>query len=85
MPPDGEIISGRKGIQEYWAAAGDMGMSDPHLTSIRIEDAGDIFSDIGTADVNINGSPVKLKYIAVWKRQPNGQWLMSADIWNMTP
>jgi uncharacterized protein (TIGR02246 family) len=56
-------------------------------TRIDVAEAHDMASDIGTFTVSAVDASGKVntivgKYVAVWRKQPDGQWRVTADIFN---
>jgi uncharacterized protein (TIGR02246 family) len=86
LPPDAPIVSGRKGIEEFWRTAADaMGLMDVTLKSVDLEIAGDIAYEIGEADMKLTSGQAKVKYLVVWREGRDGQWRLHRDIWNNVP
>ncbi|HUQ81223.1 MAG TPA: DUF4440 domain-containing protein [Gemmatimonadaceae bacterium] len=81
-------IRGRAAIQQFYAGFfQSMPIRDMTFTTEEITERGDIAIETGANSITI-GAPsqsaapsVAGKYLAVWKRQPNGQWL----IWRHSP
>ena len=81
LPPDHEPIQGRPAIVEFWRQGTDMGLE---VSTLRLEVHGDVAYTVGryrlpptdeeTADSG--------QYVLCLKRQPNGAWKLTADIWN---
>ncbi len=56
-------------------------------TNVGISSAGDLAYSAGTSEETINdpeGNPVteRGKWVAVYKKQPDGTWKCVVDIWN---
>ncbi len=87
FPPGSDIVSGRDGVQRYWAEAIKSGMKLVGLTTVSVDQYGDAAREIGrfAAEVpNPQKQMVKIegKYVVVWK-QMDGKWMLDSDIWNM--
>ena len=86
MPPNAGIAEGRAAIRAWLAAFPPM--SDFTLTPVEIDGRGDLAYVRGTYSMTIvgpNGRPVGEdhgKYLEVRRRQPDGKWLIVADIFN---
>jgi len=82
-PPNSEPISGSEGIEAYWAAGFDMGISSGVLTTVKATGYGDTAVEEGTFVINAaDGSVIdKGKYIVIWKKV-DGAWKYHKDIWN---
>ena len=44
--------------------------------------AGDVGYTVGTYEASMDGASEKGKYVAVWKKQPDGSWKVKEDIFN---
>lgn len=89
IPPDGDMIRGKKAIGEMYQALWQLGMKEVTLTTIEIGGCGDIAYEIGRTKVQIQPEGMKAmsdstKYLVVWKRQPDGKWKVYADIYNFS-
>ncbi len=90
LPPNAPMAIGKEAIREASAAAG---VGSPGFSvkwePIRIEVArsGEIGYAIGTfegtaVDAAGNPVPVKGKYVEIWKKQPDGSWMVAADMFS---
>jgi uncharacterized protein (TIGR02246 family) len=91
---DGEVIpatqagfvSGREEIVAYNAGRlGTRRYLDVVLTTVHLGVSGDLAWETGTSRVTMEqgkNAPVTLtgRYLAVWKRDPDGRWLLRADL-----
>ena len=86
MPPNAGIAEGRAAIRAWLAAFPPM--SDFTLTPVEIDGRGDLAYVRGTYAMTLvgpNGRPMGQdhgKYLEVRRRQPDGKWLIVADIFN---
>jgi ketosteroid isomerase-like protein len=86
LPPDAPIVTGKKGIEEFWrAAATALGLTDITLKTVDLEVAGDTACEVGEADLKLGSGQAKVKYLVVWFRGDDGQWRLHRDIWNNMP
>ena len=91
FPPDMKRVDGRENIQKLWQGAMDLGISDLTLTTVEVEESGDLAFETGTftlkAPGNEGGKPVDAagKYVVVWKKTQDGSWKLYRDIWNPDP
>ncbi len=80
---DRPIISGRKNIEAEWAR--DMGGPGrkAKLTTLEVEQAGDLAYEVGKFLVTAPDGKVVYdgKYICIWKRE-KGEWKIHRDIGN---
>ena len=86
LPPNSEMIRGRRGIEKFWGAAIQMGVKDAVLTTVELSGSGDTIHEIGNYILKISQKgqkPVedKGKYIVIWKHTAPG-WKLHRDIWN---
>ncbi|HEV1992913.1 MAG TPA: DUF4440 domain-containing protein [Candidatus Acidoferrum sp.] len=89
FPFNAPIATGKEQIQELWA--GLMSMPGFSLsfapTKIEVAKSGDMAYDVGTFELKHNDANGNLtttagKYVVVWKKQPDKQWKVVADIFN---
>jgi ketosteroid isomerase-like protein len=87
LPPNSEIIRGRKGVNEFCEAQLQGGLKDEVVTSMELSGSGDAFYDLGnlTAKFREKGQKpveVKGKYMIIWKHTASG-WKVHRLIWNL--
>jgi uncharacterized protein (TIGR02246 family) len=87
MPPGGQSISGRQGIEQFWRGVREMGVQALSLTTEEVDARDDLAYEVGSATLKIQppeGSPVTdtVKFLVVWKRSADGAWQLYRDIWN---
>ena len=87
MPPGAARLNGRAAIQQHWQGILDAGVRDFSLTTLEVEEAGDLAVEVGTMSATAPGEgEVRVtmtgKYIAVWKRDGSGNWCLHRDIYN---
>ncbi|MER9328628.1 DUF4440 domain-containing protein [Mesorhizobium sp. M0488] len=90
FPPDMARIDGRQNIQKFWQGAIDMGVSDLTLTTLEVQESGNLAYESGTFSLKAPGKDSKLvettgKYVVVWKKGQDGGWKLYRDIWNSDP
>jgi uncharacterized protein (TIGR02246 family) len=86
LPPDAPIVTGRKGIEEFWrAAAAALGLTGVRLRTLDLEVIGDAAVEVGEADLTLSSGQAKVKYVVVWRRDADGKWCLHVDIWNNSP
>ena len=86
LPPNSEMIRGRRKIEEFWSTAMQMGVKDAVLTTVELSVIGDTAHEIGNYTLKIHPQgrgpfEDKGKYIVVWKHTADG-WKLHRDIWN---
>lgn len=87
LPPNSEMIRGRKPIEEFWKAVRGMGVRGVQLRTMEVESSGPLAYEIGNATLDLGAEGGKartdtIKYVVVWKRQADNSWKLAADIWN---
>jgi uncharacterized protein (TIGR02246 family) len=81
LPPDHEPILGRDAIGEFWRQGTDTGLE---VSTLRLEVAGDVAYLVGryrlppTDQEDADSG----QYVLCLKRQRDGTWKLTADIWN---
>jgi ketosteroid isomerase-like protein len=90
FPPDGEMARGRAAIEALWKGLRDAGGKEITLTTLDVHSSGSLAAETGTATLKIqppSGAAMlqRVKYVVVWKRQPDGTWKIYRDIWNAMP
>ena len=87
MPPNNDMIRGRRGTEGFWSAAIKMGVRDAVLKTVELDQVGDDVHEIGNYALMIKPEGKRAfedrgKYIAIWKRDEEGTWKLHRDIWN---
>lgn len=81
LPPDHEPIHGREAIGEFWEQGTDSGLE---VTTLRLEVEGNLAYLVGqyrlppTEQEEADSG----QYVLCLKRQDDGSWKLTADIWN---
>ena len=83
LPPQGEPITGRPGIQAFWQGAIDMGLKGAILETVEVIHQGNTACEVGRYTLEAEGGqPVDHgKYVVLWQRQGE-HWRLHRDIWN---
>jgi uncharacterized protein (TIGR02246 family) len=83
LPPNGDFVTGKDGIQRFWQAVMDMGIKEAKLETVEVEGHGDTAIEVSTFTLHGAGGDAldKGKYIVIWKRE-GGQWKLHRDIFN---
>lgn len=81
LPPDHEPIQGRAAIGAFWRQGTDQGLE---VTTLTVEVDGNIGYLVGRYHLPATDEePADSgKYVMCLKRQRDGSWKLSADIWN---
>ena len=89
LPPDAPMASGKDEIRAVMAALQELPGYSLEWSPVTAEvgGAGDLGYTIGTYRMEYRdpaGDPVVIdgKYLTVWKRQPDGSWMVAVDMFN---
>ena len=87
LPPNQEMVSGKRAIQEFWQTAMDMGVRRIDLEVVEVGYDGNLAYSRGVSTVTIQPEggremTERGKYLVVLKRQADGPWKVAVDIWN---
>lgn len=85
-PPRRSFISGRNGLTRFWTTKPGIAVVAHKTTPIDIVVVGDIAYDWGYYEgaMGPEGSPEPFsgKYLIVWRKDDDGSWRMTVDMWN---
>ena len=81
LPPDHEPIHGREAIVEFWRQGTDEGLE---VRPLRLEVNGDVAYMVGRYRLPPTEEEAadSGQYVLCLKRQADGAWKLTADIWN---
>ncbi len=81
LPPGHELVRGRDDIRTYWSRGMEAGFA---MDTLRIEVAGGSGYVVGRYYVppDEDGDAETGKFIIAFRREPDGVWRITADIWN---
>ena len=81
LPPDHAPIHGRDAIGEFWRQGTDSGLA---VRTLRVEVEGSLGYLVGQYNLpSTEDEPADSgKYVMCLRRQRDGSWKLSADIWN---
>ena len=87
LPPNSEAIRGRQGIEAFFKAGMQMGISEATLETVDVEYLGDVAYEVGayTMKIEPEGGQAETdrgNYVVVWKRESDGPWKLAVDMWN---
>ncbi len=89
LPPNAPLASGKEAIRTVWTELAERpGLSQStEATKVEVSSTADLGYAVGTYESAWNdaeGNPVtdRGKWIAVYKKQPDGTWGCVLDIWN---
>ena len=84
LPPNQAVVTTKDGIRNLWKGFLDS-LTDINWKTTRVETAksGDMAYLIGTYEMTMkDGTKDKGKYCEVWKKQADGKWKVSADMFS---
>lgn len=83
LPPGGDPIQGKSGIQQFWQGAMDLGIREAVLETLEIDTQGTQAIEIGRYALAGEGGAAidRGKYLVVWRQQGDA-WKLHKDIWN---
>lgn len=85
LPPEMPAAEGRESIQQFWAGSVErLGISGVQLATDEVGVFGDTAYEQGRYHFDTNQGPAQGKYLAIWKRAPEG-WQWYRFIWNPSP
>ena len=86
IPPKYDFVVGRDNIEQMYKSEIEMGNGTLGLQTTEVIQEGLYAYETGLYQIkmSINGEKVfdYGKYIVVWEKQKNGDWLCKKDIWN---
>jgi uncharacterized protein (TIGR02246 family) len=82
MPFNVPMLTGRTGIQSFWQARFNQGLSHIEKTPIEVQVLGDTAVEMSRYVVTLGERKVQGKDMLVWRRGTDGRWRIAADIWN---
>ena len=87
MPPNSKMVKGREEIMNMLNDEVQLGEQDIKFETLELIVSNDIAYETGLYNLNVkpkDGEPFndKGKYIVIWKKDSDSQWLMEKDIWN---
>ncbi len=88
MPPNRAPLKGREAIRTYYDTGLKTGMNDLTMDTMSLESSGkNTAFEVGTFTTRLpvpeGGSMQNSgKYMAIWKKQADGTWLIQYNIWN---
>lgn len=87
LPPNTEMIKGKKAITAYWQGALNMGVKEAHLETLEVTPMGEEAAcEIGKYVLKIHPEGGQAftdrgKYMMIWKLV-DGSWKWDSDAWN---
>ncbi len=90
FPPESDLVKGRPAIEAMWKGMRDMGGQSIQFVVLDVVSSGNLAIETGKAILQIAAAgatpaTVTVKYVVVWKKQKDGSWKITHDIWNNMP
>jgi uncharacterized protein (TIGR02246 family) len=87
LPPNAEALRGREAIERFWEAGIEMGLRRLQIETTELRQADDLAYEVGRCTLWMQpdgGEPAADigKYVVVHRRQPDGAWQRSVEIFN---
>lgn len=87
FPPNAPEIKGREAITKLWQGMLSMGKIDIKFNTDKVDVFGSAASSYGTYQLEItmvDGTVIRDngKFLEVWEKQEDGDWLRTYDMWN---
>lgn len=83
LPPGAPMAQGHTALEAYWkGAAQQLGIQSVSLETIELEILDSTAIEIGRAHLTTKSAPVAVKFVVIWKKEPEG-WRWHVDIFNM--
>lgn len=87
MPPNNEMITGKKGSRDFWSAAIKMGLREATLKTAEARLCGNEIHEVGSYKLKVEPEKQAAyedigKYMIIWRAEPDGTWKLGRDIWN---
>ncbi len=90
FPPESDVVKGRPAIEAMWKGVRDMGIATVAFEVVDVQSSGTLIVETGRANLQVGGAgaaptTVTVKYVVVWRKQKDGSWKITHDIWNSLP
>ena len=83
LPPGAGVITGEDAVRDFFAKRFAGGSDGGELEVVRRDDYGDVAVEEGRYGRRAGEELLDSgKYLAVFKRQPDGTWRWATDMWN---
>ena len=83
LPPGAPPITDQAGVLDFWRRRIDAGSDGGELEMVRRDEFGDVAVEEGRYGRRAGDELLDSgKYVAVFRRQPDGSWRWATDMWN---
>jgi len=83
LPPGAAVITGEDAVREFFEKRFAGGSDGGVLETVRMDDYGDVAVEEGRYGRRAGEQLLDSgKYLAVFRRQPDGTWRWATDMWN---
>ena len=83
LPPGAPVITGADAVRAFFQRRCDAGSDGGVLETVRLDEYGDVAVEEGRYGRRAGEQLLDTgKYLAVFRRQPDGAWRWAIDMWN---
>jgi len=83
LPPGAPVITGEQAVRQFFQRRFDAGSDGGVLETVRLDEYGDVAVEEGRYGRRAGAQLLDSgKYLAVFRRRPDGAWRWSIDMWN---
>ena len=87
MAPGRQIVKGRNETEQLLTEDFQAGANEIYFKTLEVTVNGDTAYELGFHTVTVHSESKEIiadggHYVVIWKRQPDGNWLVHVDIWN---
>lgn len=89
LPPTGEVIRGRKAIENFWRSGIEIGVRSVELQRLEQSEADRLLYELGryrmlVQEVEHEPKLERGAYVLLHRQEPDGSWLRAVDMFNAT-
>jgi ketosteroid isomerase-like protein len=89
LPPTGEVIRGRKAIQNFWGSGIEIGVRSVELQRLEHSEAARLLYEVGRYRMLVQRAEHEPKleqgaYVLLHRQDPDGSWRRAVDMFNTT-
>jgi ketosteroid isomerase-like protein len=89
LPPNGDVIRGRKAIESFWRSGIEIGVRMVELEALERQDAERLVYEVGRYRMLFEADDAKPKlergaYVVLHRQEPDGSWRRAVDMFNVT-
>ncbi len=89
LPPTGEVIRGRKAIENFWRSGIEIGVRSVELQRLEQSEADRLLYELGryrmlVQEVEHEPKLERGAYVLLHRQEPDGSWVRAVDMFNAT-